>query len=108
MTVDEKIWRSLGDLNCPCFRIGFKYLSEAIMICYLDENAIYNLKVNVYTKIAEKFGAHPKTVESNIRSVISRCKEKELEVMSGKKLDGKPTPKTVISIVVSHLNTCED
>lgn len=99
----EKVRCELRRLGCKFSYRGFKFLSEAVLICYSQEEALYNLQADVYPPIAAKYGANPKTVESNMRTVIANCSQEAFQEMCNEKRDGALTIKSFIESFVSYL-----
>lgn len=66
--IRKYIFNELSKLNFKKETKGFKYLNEAIFLSIIDENAMENLSVNIFPKIAEKY--HTKT-EQNVKWCIN-------------------------------------
>ncbi len=103
--IRKYIFNELSKLNFKKETKGFKYLNEAIFLSIIDENAMENLSVNIFPKIAEKY--HTKT-EQNVKWCINGaidtmyyntdikllCKYFQLEKYK------KPTAKYIIYFIV--------
>ena len=50
--IRKYIFNELSKLNFKKETKGFKYLNEAIFLSIIDENAMENLSVNIFPKIA--------------------------------------------------------
>ena len=60
----------------------------------------------LYLEVAEQYGTDWKTVERNIRTVISvtwNCSRRKLEMITGHPLSKKPTPAQFIAILSRYL-----
>jgi two-component system response regulator (stage 0 sporulation protein A) len=52
--------------------LGYKYITEAIMMVLLDESKLYAMVKCIYTDIAKKFDTKPTRVERAIRHAVER------------------------------------
>lgn len=68
--IKELIVKELSRFNFKIYTKGFKYLTDAIFISIIDEDAIDNLSKNIFPLIAEKY--HEKS-SSNIKWCIDQA-----------------------------------
>ena len=84
---------------------GFKYLSESILLCIKDENAIENLHKNVFPTIAIKYNEKSSLnvkwcIEQTIKTMYNNTEIKKICDYFDIEENIKPTLKFIIYTVV--------
>lgn len=74
---EARIVKSLKELGAPSHLIGWDYLVSMILRCVKNPMEMYNA-MKLYQKIAEKFNTKVSSVERNVRVVVDKVKENEL------------------------------
>ena len=75
MNEDKRMTRvvhyALTKLGCKVDKLGFRYLSYAVMIVIKNPPALHNLCKQVYQKVADRFEVNnAMTVHSSIRNMV--------------------------------------
>lgn len=102
----EKIQALLYSIGITGNYIGFHQVASAIEIAVYDPQSLLMVTKGLYLDVAKQYKTDWKTVERNIRTVISitwGCSKQELERIAGHSLFKKPTPAQFIAILSRHL-----
>ena len=102
----EKIQALLYSIGITGNYIGFHQAASAIEIAIEDPQSLLMVTKGLYLEVAEQYGTDWKTVERNIRTVISvtwNCSRRKLEMIAGHALSKKPTPAQFIAILSRYL-----
>ena len=65
-----KIRDVLQKIGIPQHILGYRYLSEAIILFYKDKNYIHSMTTKLYPEIAKKCNTSPSRVERSIRHAL--------------------------------------
>lgn len=94
--------------------MGFEVLAEAIVLCYNDQDLIYNITTKLYKILSVKVGRSCTAVERNIRRAVTMACEDEEIVSSvlgfsiGAVKCGKVNNKSFIAACVQVLKMEDD
>lgn len=102
----EKIQALLYSIGITGNYIGFYQAASAIEIAIYNPQSLLMVTKGLYLEVAEQYGTDWKTVERNIRTVISvtwNCSRRKLEMITGHPLSKKPTPAQFIAILSRYL-----
>ncbi len=109
--LESKISNMLQKLGIPCSLCGFKYLSNAILLCIKDISLLDSIIGKLYLTIAKKYGTSRESIERAIFHAIEIGWEKAnhelICSMSGNTISywsKKPSNSTFISTIVEKLN----
>ena len=99
------------ELNKICFGkkyLGYKYLTDAIVIVYFERNKMKNLIKNVYPIIAQKYNSKVGSIKSAINRATENmyydCDEKVLKEFLEEKNDlKKPKTKEIINKIIYYV-----
>ena len=110
LTLRRDIHHTLDTLKIPRYRKGYQYLSDAIKICMLDRNAIFELRSKIIDRIAQMRHYTPKTINSELCDTLDQayqengiahfCKYLKLKVDPQK---GKPTLAQVVASITEKV-----
>lgn len=104
----ENIQALLYSIGITGNYVGFYQAASAIEIAVHDPQALLTVTKGLYRDVAEQYQTDWKTVERNIRTVISitwKCSQRELEAITGHSLSKKPAPAQFIAIMSRHLQS---
>ena len=104
--MNEKIQALLYSIGITGNYIGFYQAASAIEIAICDPQSLLMLTKKLYSDVAKQYKTDWKTVERNIRTVISiawKYSQRKLETIAGRSLAKRPTPAQFISILSCHL-----
>ena len=103
------VFKELLSLKYNTNHNGTKYLKDCILyvIQQNDENLLDNLEKNLYQIVGKHYGKSVKNIKNNIvkatNSMYFECDMNYLLRYFGYSVDIKPTPKVVISTIVSKV-----
>lgn len=104
--MNEKIQALLYSVGITGNYIGFYQLASAVEIALYHPQSLLAVTKGLYSDVAKQYQTDWKTVERNIRTVISvawGCARQRMEKMAGHSLPQKPTPAQFIAILSRHL-----
>lgn len=104
--MNEKIQTLLYSIGITGNYLGFHQVASAIEIAICNPQSLLMVTKGLYRDVAEQYKTDWKTVERNIRTVISitwSCSQQKLETLSGHPLSKKPTPAQFIAILSRYL-----
>lgn len=100
------IRKALWDFNIPPTYLGTHYLAYAELLVLEDQNRLTMVTKWLYPEIAAYYHTSWKSVERNIRTVISICWERgactRLEQNTGIILLSKPSPTGIIQLLAHY------
>lgn len=100
------IRKALWDFNIPPTYLGTHYLAYAELLVLEDQNRLTMVTKWLYPEIAAYYHTSWKSVERNIRTVISICWERgactQLEQNTGIILLSKPSPTGIIQLLAHY------
>ena len=106
--MEKKIVKVLNKLGVPVHLKGYKYIVEAIALCY--ENTEIRMSKELYIEIASRHNDKPSRVERAIRHAIevtwSKIDEDVSQEIFGNSIDarkGKPVNTQFLKTVASYL-----
>ena len=105
--MNENIQALLYSIGITGNYIGFYQLASAVEIVLYTPQALLAVTKGLYSDVAKQYKTDWKTVERNIRTVISvawSCSPEKLEQMTGHPLSQKPTPAQFIAILSRHVH----
>ena len=106
LTVIRKV---LWDMNIPPTYLGAHYLAYAELLVLEDQNRLTMVTKWLYPEIASHYQTSWKSVERNIRPVISICWNQDrggqMARPLGLFLSEKPSPTGLIQLLAHHLLT---
>ena len=99
------------ELSKICFGrkyLGFKYLTDSIVIVYFDRDRLKNLNKDVYSIIAQKYNSKERSIKSAINRATEimyyDCDEKVLKEFLGENKElKKPKTKEIIKRVIYYV-----
>lgn len=102
--LENKIKKELYKIKYNPNHIGFKYLLEAITLCYQNNN-IYNINLNknIYPLIAQKYNKSINNIKCNISQATSSMYNSLSVQEKHKYLNIKPHVKDIIISVLDKL-----
>lgn len=107
--VKKFILDELKQFNFKFYAKGFKYLTETIYICILNEDALENLSKNVFPKIAEKYNEKSYInvkwcIEQVIKTMYNNTKIEVISKYFNLDYNLKPSLKFIVYTIVSKYN----
>lgn len=107
-SIDFKIHEEIKKLNYNFSYIGTKYMIEAILIMY-NENQTADIKLekDIYSKISKKYKKSINNIKTNIINATDLmyydCNFEILKNYFGISVDEKPTPKVIMNTILEKL-----
>lgn len=108
--MDDKIQALLYSIGITGNYVGFYQVASAIKIAVYNPQALLMVTKGLYLDIAKQYKTDWKTVERNIRTVISitwAYSRQRLEMITGHSLSKKPTPTQFIAILSRYLQNSD-
>ena len=108
LPIKEKAKQELYNLNYNFKYIGTKYILEAILILYQENNYdMVKIEKNIYSIIAQKYHTTINNVKTNIIHATNEmyydCEEEKLYKNLGIVYGEKPKPKMIIYRIIENL-----
>lgn len=107
-----KIGLIFHDMGITSRYTGYKYLIDAVLLGYENEEKLTHITKDVYPELAKKYHASVWMIETDIRKVIEQCWKKTdpqriEKYFAQKAYEKRPTNTEFISQIVYYLKTNE-
>ena len=107
--IKKCILDELKNFNFKFYSKGFKYLTEVIYMCILNEDLLENLTKNVFPKIAKKYNEKSYLnvkwcIEQVIKTMYNNTKIEVISNYFNLDYNLKPSLKFIVYVIVSKYN----